>query len=125
MSKRKVVPFKEVAPPPSDLRKLDVKKVKLPREVLEGLMVGVGRVHLYDFDDVLRPRGHMKKESIGVTILEKLKDYYESWTDHSYSDNPIDRTLVLKTLQKNLREEYDGAWREFIRFINEKENIIA
>jgi hypothetical protein len=59
----------------------------------------------------------MEKESIGVYILERLLAAYESWTDPKYGDNP-DEAFLLKLLQQNMKEEVDGAWREFIRQIN-------
>lgn len=75
------------------------------------------QIHLYEVRNVLRPRGHMEKESIGVYILDRLMDGYESWTDPKYGDNP-DASELLKLLQKNMWEEVDGAFREFIRKIN-------
>lgn len=75
------------------------------------------QVHLYEFSDVLRPRGHMEKESIGVNILDALLAYYESWTDEKYGDNP-DKTTLIKLLQNNLNEEVQGAFREFLKKIN-------
>lgn len=74
-------------------------------------------IHLYEFSNVLRPRGHMEKESIGIYILERLISSYESWTDPKYGDNP-DTTTLIKLLQDNMKEEMDGAWREFIKRIN-------
>ena len=50
-------------------------------------------------------------------ILDKLLGAYESWTDPKYGDNPDEATL-LKLLQQNMKEEVDGAFREFIRRIN-------
>jgi len=71
------------------------------------------QIHLYEFSNVLRPRGHMKKESIGVDILDRLMGAYESWTDKKYGDNP-DTTTLLKLLRRNMEEEMEGAWKEFI-----------
>ena len=76
-------------------------------------------VHLYDYKNVLRPRGHMEKESIGPQLLERLLSCYESWTDKKYGDNP-EVSMLISQLQKNLKEEVDGAWREFIKRINSK-----
>jgi len=75
---------------------------------------GAVRVHLYNFEDVLRPRGHMKKESLGEHILECLTAYHESWTDKKYGDNPEEFTLLQK-LYDNLMSEVHGAHDEFIQ----------
>jgi len=74
-------------------------------------------VHLYDVENVLRPRGQMQKESIGIYILERLLSYYESWTDERHGDNPK-QTDLIRLLQKNLKEETDAAFKEFLRRIN-------
>lgn len=78
---------------------------------------GAVQVHLYALSNVLRPRGHMKKESIGVTILERLEGAYESWTDPKMGDNPHESAL-LEFLKQNLQQEVDGAWEEFIKRIS-------
>ncbi len=80
------------------------------------------QLHLYESRNVLRPRGHMEKESIAEYILDRLLGAHESWTDKRYSDNPDESTL-LKLLQTNMKEEMDGAFREFIRRINTTEVI--
>lgn len=96
------------------MAKIDWSKVKF---VKGDLPEGSVQMHLYEFTNVLRPRGHMEKESVGVYILDKLLGSYESWTDPKYGDNPDEITL-LKLLKENLQEEVDGAFREFIRRIN-------
>jgi len=70
------------------------------------------KVHLYDLSNVLKPRGTMKKESIGDYILQKLHDYYESWTDKSYGDIPTEEEL-LALLKANLNSEVESAWKIF------------
>jgi len=89
--------------------------VKIISEIPEGAVY----IHMYDYKNVLRPRGHMKKESVAEYILDRLMACYESWTDGKYGDNP-EVTELLSFLQKNLKEETDGAWREFIKRINTK-----
>ncbi len=95
----------------SFLRHIDKggNKMKLPK--------GAVRIHLYDFSNVLRPRGHMKKESLGDYLLERLHSAHESWTDPEYGDNP-DEIPLLKILQRNMKEEVDGAWKKFIKQID-------
>ena len=97
------------------MAEIDWSKVKFVKE-LKDLPKG-SQLHLYEHRNVLRPRGHMEKESIGQYILEKLLGVYESWTDPRYGDNPDEATLI-KLLQTNMKEEMDGAFREFIRKIN-------
>jgi len=92
---------------------IDWSKVKFAKKIPKGSI----RYHMYEVSNVLRPRGHMKKESIAEYILEKLLSSHESWTDLEYGDNPNETTLI-KLLQQNMKEEVDGAWREFIKRIN-------
>ena len=80
---------------------------------------GAIQVHLYDVKNVLRPRGHMKKESIAEYLLEKLEGAYESWTDKKYGDNPTEDEL-LQLLHTNMVEEVDGAYMEFVKRLLEK-----
>jgi len=95
---------------------IDWSKIKFVKELPEGAK----QIHLYDVHHVLRPRGHMEKESLGVYILERLLSTYESWTNPKYVDNP-DKSALLKLLQQNMKDEVDGAFREFIRQINTSE----
>ena len=97
---------------------VDFSKVKFVKKIPEGAK----QIHLYNSRNVLRPRGHMEKESIGVYMLERLLSTYESWTNPKYADNPDEATLI-KLLQQNMKEEMDGAFREFIRrIITPKDN---
>lgn len=76
------------------------------------------KVHLYDVSDVLKPRGSMEKESLGAYLLEKLNDYYESWTNKEYGDNPTEEEL-LALLKTNLNSEVESAWINFRRSLKE------
>ena len=71
------------------------------------------RVHLYPFGNILRPRGIMKKESVGLDIYERLMSAWREWTDSNYGDNPDEIELVHK-LFYNLHEEVNQAWNKFI-----------
>ena len=73
---------------------------------------GAIEIHLYNVSNVLHPRGPMKKESIGLTILERLLSTYESWTDPKMGDNPDEATL-LALLKQNLYQEVNEAWEKF------------
>jgi len=86
---------------------------------IDELPEGAVRVHMYNHKDVLRPRGHMQKESIAEYLLDRLLSSYESWTDGEFGDNP-EVTELIATLQKNMKEEVYGAWREFIKRVNIK-----
>lgn len=88
---------------------MTIDKTELEKKVASG---EAKKVHLYNFTNILRPRGHMKKESIGVYVQEQLSAYYESWTHKGYGDNPSP-SEVLEMLEKNLIEEIDGAWKLF------------
>lgn len=72
------------------------------------------KVHLYDVTDVLKPRGSMKKESIGAYLLQRLEDAHESWTDKSYGDIPTEDELRV-LLVNNLNSEVTSALDTFRR----------
>jgi hypothetical protein len=74
---------------------------------------GTIRIHLYSYHNVLKPRGSMKKESLGNSIYERLADTYEDWTNPDHGDNPSEDEL-LKQLRKNLLSEVETAWDKFI-----------
>ena len=74
------------------------------------------QVHLYDFENILRPRGTMLKESLGLYICEKLLGYHESWSGDKHSDNPDEFTL-MKTLKDNLIEEVEAAFATFLHCV--------
>lgn len=76
------------------------------------------QIHLYIANNMLRPRGTMEKESLGLYILDKLNAYYESWTNPKYSDNPS-KQEVIEILNNNLMTEVRNAWDEFIEGIKE------
>ena len=71
------------------------------------------QVHLYSVQDVLAPRGSLKKESLSEHILEALNSNYKSWTDEKMGDNPTKDDLV-SLLKTNLDQEVWIAWREFL-----------
>ena len=74
---------------------------------------GAIRIHIYPFRNVLKPRGSMKKESLGLAIYERLVSTFEDWSNLEYGDNPSEEEL-LKQLRKNLLSEVEVAWDKFI-----------
>ena len=74
---------------------------------------GTIRIHLYPYRNVLKPRGSMKKESLGLAIYERLTSNFEDWSNQKYGDNPEPDEL-LKLLRKNLMSEVKAAWDKFI-----------
>jgi len=90
---------------------MDWKRVQVvtPDQIPDGAV----RVHLYNVENVLRPRGHMKKESVGVYVKDSLDGAYESWTDPKYGDT-IDPKVLLKLIHQNLMEEINGAFGQFL-----------
>ena len=73
---------------------------------------GAIRIHLYPCGNVLKPRGSMEKESLGLAIYERLTSTFENWSNPDYGDNPRPDEL-LKQLKKNLFSEVDAAWKKF------------
>ena len=45
---------------------------------------GAIRIHLYPYRNVLKPRGSMEKESLGLAIYERLTGNYDDWTNPEY-----------------------------------------
>jgi len=79
------------------------------------------RIHMHHYQNVLRPRGGvLQKESLSIDILQRLKDYYESWTDPKFGDNPT-REKLISVLEKNLQEEVQFAVDEFCKYIGIEE----
>ena len=78
---------------------------------------GAIRVHLYNFKEVLKPRGSMEKESLGLSIYERLTAAFEYWTDPAYGDNPEPSDLI-KQLRENLASETHAAWVQLFKDIN-------
>ena len=79
------------------------------------------QLHLYPARNVLKPRGSMAKESIGIAIYERLQGAYESWTKPGYGDNP-DKATLLRLLEKNLWSETEVAWKRFLADIEKQNN---
>lgn len=91
-------------------------------EALEKIPEGAVQVHMYKPEGILKPRGSMIKESIGLKICEELISYYESWADSKYGDNPA-QAKVIEILKKNLDNEVAAAWKTFLYCINTGENV--
>lgn len=95
----------------------------IPKEELQDLIKSgkAKKIHLTGIENTLRPRGPLQKESIGLTILERLVSNYEFWSDPSYSDNPGIKEF-LYYLKNNLDSEVSAAWSEFLKMISTSEN---
>lgn len=71
------------------------------------------QLHLYDWKNVLMPRGSRQKESIYEIIFPRLVESFLSFTDPKYGDNPKIEDL-LKTMSRNLLGEALNAWEDFL-----------
>jgi hypothetical protein len=94
---------------------MSIKIIKSESELPPGAV----RVHLYDWKDVLHPRGSWKKESFGPDLLEKLTSTFDQWTDPKYGDNPPVKDLVDRILF-NFSTEMSIVRLQFIAYANEK-----
>lgn len=94
--------------------KIDWSKVKVLKP--EDITPGAKQVHLYEFENVLRPRGSMLKESLGLYVCQQLLDYHDSWSNSKYEDNPDEFTL-MKILKDNLAEEVECAFATFLHCV--------
>lgn len=95
----------------------EIEKIKkLPKNAV--------RIHLYNVQNVLRPRGgKLQKESLSLYIYDKLNSVYEDWTNLDYGDNPSKKEL-LEIVENNMIEEVQLAWEKFKENIKESNNII-
>lgn len=95
----------------------------IPKEEFDELIKSgkAKQVHFVGCDKTLKPRGSLQKESIGLTILERLLSNFEHWTNPKYSDNPDIGTL-LYYLKNNLDLEVAAAWNEFLKMVNSNES---
>ncbi|MFW9871491.1 MAG: hypothetical protein ACFFG0_00105 [Candidatus Thorarchaeota archaeon] len=95
-------------------------KLKLiPKEEIEKAIKDgkAKQIHLYPLENILKPRGSLQKESIGLRIFEKLLSNLIHWNDPKYADKPHYKDLLQK-LRENLDDEVLMAWTEFLRLIN-------
>jgi len=100
-----------------------MKMTALSKEELEKLIASgkAKKVHLGSPRSALKPRGSLKKESIGLTILERLISVFQHWSGPSYSDNP-DIGALIYHLKNNLDLEVAAAWNEFLKMVNSKKS---
>ncbi len=103
-----------------------MKILNLSKEEIEKLKKEgrLRQVHLGSVESVLKPRGSMEKESLGLYIFERLQANFEHWTNPKYSDNP-DLGALLFHLKSNLDSECQAAWSKLLKQINsEKKNEV-
>ncbi|OQX93187.1 MAG: hypothetical protein B6I17_03880 [Tenericutes bacterium 4572_104] len=98
-----------------------MKISKLSKEEVERLQKEgkLRQIHFYPVEDVLKPRGSMEKESVGMYLLEKLEGNFDHWSDPKYADNP-DIGSLLFHLKSNLDSECQAAWNIFLQKLNNK-----
>jgi len=88
---------------------------------VKGLPDGSRRVHLYSFENMLRPRGGVaQKESLSLCILERLRSCYESWINPSYSDSRPEEEVLLK-LRENLEQEVNIAFSLLLKELGKED----
>jgi hypothetical protein len=85
-----------------------IKEKDIPKDSVQ--------LHLYDWKNVLMPRGSRQMESIYENIHPRLIGTYESFTDPKYGDNP-DKQQLLEQMYLNLMGETYKAWQDFLRTI--------
>lgn len=89
-------------------------------QTITKLPEGAVRVHLYNFKNVLRPRGTLQKESLSEYICERLQNLFEDWTDKKYGDSK-EPEEVLKQLKENLIEEANNGYDKFFNGLFNKD----
>lgn len=89
---------------------------------IDKLPEGAVRVHLYNFRNILRPRGPLQKESLSHSIYEKLQSGFEDWTDEKYGDSKSVKEVVDQ-LRQNLLEETSYAFDKFLDGLIDQKKI--
>lgn len=79
----------------------------------------IKQYHLYKIENVLKPQGSLRNESLSLHILEKMKDALESWTDPKYSDS-VDVDTIADMIILNLQKEVTTAIIAFADVANKK-----
>lgn len=82
------------------------------------------QVHLYNVENILKPRGSMKKESLSAYIHDKLTSVYDSWTDEKYGDK-VESVELLHLIRENLMSEVQAAFGKLINDIGEENPELA
>jgi len=81
-------------------------------EPIGEMPAGARRVHLYRVENVLRPRGPLRKESLSLTVLEKMVSAFQEWTDPEYGDS-LEPSEAMDRIVENAREEVETAVQQF------------
>lgn len=79
------------------------------------------RMHLYNVENLLKPRGTMQKESLSLNVSEILIDIYESWSDPNYGDSIREGYVLLHLILNNMREETDRAFAKLLDHVARKD----
>jgi hypothetical protein len=83
--------------------------------VVSEIPAGAMRVHMVHVNDVWKPRGSLKKNSLSADLLERLESLQVSWTDECYGDGFVDDLEAADKLIAGLRSEVEVAIEEFKR----------
>jgi hypothetical protein len=92
-----------------DQLKGDIKVTNTKNSTAEA----IGEVRWFPLESVLRPRLLMRTESIGDIIYDCLLSTHKHWLEFDYGNKP-DPGFLLFQLQRNLKDEVEGAWKKFV-----------
>ena len=73
----------------------------------------IGDIRRFPLENVLRPRLLKRTESIGDIIYDCLLATHRHWLETDYGNKP-DPSFLLFQLQRNLKDEVEGAWKKFV-----------
>ena len=68
---------------------------------------GAIRIHLYPCRNVLKPRGSMKKESLGLVIYERLVSTFEDW-ENKNEETIMNHKKAAQEMINWARKKYKG-----------------
>ena len=68
---------------------------------------GAIRIHLYPCRNVLKPRGSMKKESLGLEIYERLVSTFEDW-ENKKEETIMNHKKAAQEMIKWAQKKYKG-----------------
>lgn len=95
---------------------MKLKKLSSADETLLLAKIKAGmikQIHLIGHKTIFKPRGSMKKNSLGEYLFEKLNDHFDCYTDPKFEGNP-ELDDLLQTMYTNMLLEVTAAWSKFI-----------
>jgi len=83
-------------------------------QFVTGIPEGAVRIHFGRIETAFCPRGSLEKESLSLSLLERLRDSLEHWTDPKYGDS-YSKEEAVRLLLDGFKDEVSIAVKEFVK----------